>query len=141
MCPRSSSSPRRSWPASSRFGGGGSTGIARDRRRLARGSPGRRSRGDQVTTVHNGSGLPSVVFVGPRPDSPGGIAQFTSNLVLAVRDDAEAHVVAFRRLYPKWTRPGRLGPDASAVGAGIDSSPSLVPWRPWTWRIGLREIQ
>jgi glycosyltransferase involved in cell wall biosynthesis len=94
-----------------------------------------------VTTVDRASGRPSVVFVGPRPDSPGGIAQFTSNLVLAVRDDAEAHVVAFRRLYPKWTKPGRLGADASAVGAGIDSSPTLVPWRPWTWRIGLREIQ
>ena len=84
---------------------------------------------------------PRLAFVGPRPDAPGGIAQFSSNLILSVQDDADALVLSFRRLYPSWTKPGRLAPDSSAVGAEIPSQAVLVPWRPWTWRRAVRELR
>jgi glycosyltransferase involved in cell wall biosynthesis len=82
-----------------------------------------------------------VLFVGPRPDAPGGIAQFSSNLIMSVRESADVRVLAFRRLYPSWTKPGRLAPDTSAAGASIPVSPVLVPWMPWTWRAGVREAR
>jgi glycosyltransferase involved in cell wall biosynthesis len=84
---------------------------------------------------------PRVAFIGPKPDAPGGIAQFSANLIHAIQDDADVKVVSFRRLYPNWTKPGRLAPDASASGADIRSSPVLVPWRPLSWRAGLRELR
>jgi glycosyltransferase involved in cell wall biosynthesis len=82
-----------------------------------------------------------MLFVGPRPDSPGGIAQFASNLILSVQDHADVKVIGFRRLYPRWARAGRLAPDASAAGAAIPSTPILVPWLPWTWRAAAREVR
>jgi glycosyltransferase involved in cell wall biosynthesis len=96
---------------------------------------------EEGPTLKERSGRPRLLFVGPRPESPGGIAQFQSNLVRAVARDADASILAFRRLYPKWTKPGRLGPDPTAAPVDIESSAVLVPWRPWTWRSGVRHIQ
>src|SRR5438309_145735 len=84
---------------------------------------------------------PRLAFVGPRPDAPGGIAQFGANLVRSVQHDADVQVTGFRRLYPTWTKPGRLAPDVSASGVGIATSAVLVPWRPWTWRSAVRELR
>ena len=87
------------------------------------------------------SPTPRVLFVGPRPDAPGGIAQFCSNLILSVREEADVDVLAFRRLYPRWTKPGRLGPDATAVGGAIPARAVLVPWNPLTWRAGAQDAR
>src|SRR5438445_5366674 len=84
---------------------------------------------------------PRLAFVGPKPQAPGGIAQFASNLVLAVEPEADTKVVAFRRLYPKWTKPGRLASDPTAVGATIEATESLLPWAPWTWRQAVAELR
>ena len=50
---------------------------------------------------------PRVAFVGVDPDARGGIAQFGANLVRSVEDRADTLIVSYRRLYPRFTRPGR----------------------------------
>src|SRR5439155_22154535 len=41
----------------------------------------------------------------------------------------------------RWTKPGRLGPDATAAGGSIPASAVLVPWNPWTWRAGVQKAR
>jgi D-inositol-3-phosphate glycosyltransferase len=68
-----------------------------------------------------------IVLVGPDPEARGGIAQFGSHLASTLAPVADVVAIGFRRLYPAYTRPGR-------VPAGYSSADSvLVPWRPWTW--------
>ena len=75
-----------------------------------------------------------ILFVGPAPDAPGGIAQFQGNLVRAVAGQAETHILSFRRLYPRWTRPGRQAADHDAEPVPAEVSRVLIPWSPRTWR-------
>jgi glycosyltransferase involved in cell wall biosynthesis len=83
---------------------------------------------------------PRLLFVGPRPDAPGGIAQFETNLIRAVRDECDARVTAFRRLYPRFTRAGRQPLDDSAVPVDVKVSPVLLPWSPGSWNRAVDEI-
>jgi glycosyltransferase involved in cell wall biosynthesis len=91
--------------------------------------------------VNSGPRRPRILFVGPRPDSRGGIAQFTARLMSSLADDAETAALSFRRLYPRWTRAGRQAQDPGYLRGGIPSAPVLVAWLPWTWRAGAREAE
>jgi D-inositol-3-phosphate glycosyltransferase len=73
----------------------------------------------------------------------GGIAQFNSHLAQALaREGAAVTMVAFSRMYPRWTRAGRQGSAAAAPDTpGVVVKAPLVPWRPWTWIAGVREIR
>lgn len=85
------------------------------------------------------NGAPRIVIVGPASRAPGGIAQFTQRLGEALTTRAQVRVVAFSKLYPGWSPPGR----------GSSGSAPTVPehlvrttaWTPWTWRRARREIE
>jgi glycosyltransferase involved in cell wall biosynthesis len=50
-------------------------------------------------------------------------------------------VLGYRRLYPRFTRPGRQPPDPSEVRAELASTSVLVPWFPWTWLAARRQLR
>jgi glycosyltransferase involved in cell wall biosynthesis len=82
-----------------------------------------------------------IAFVGVSPQARGGIAQFGANLVRQVADDTHVCVLGYRRLYPRFTRPGRQAPDPSALRADVPATSGLVPWLPWTWLAARRELR
>ena len=82
-----------------------------------------------------------VAFVGVDPDARGGIAQFGANLVRSVEDSADTLIVSYRQLYPRFTRPGRQGPDPTPQSSGLDGMPIIVPWDRSTWRRGGRALE
>jgi len=75
------------------------------------------------------AGRPRVLFIGPLPEDPGGIAQFGRNLGRAMARSHEVEYMGFRRLYPLWSRAGRHWAD----GVRDDPRRVLVPWMPWSW--------
>jgi glycosyltransferase involved in cell wall biosynthesis len=75
-----------------------------------------------------------VAFIGVSPDQRGGIAQFGRELAEYVADDVETLVIGWRRLYPRFTVPGRQGRDPSRRKFRLAFQSTLVPWLPWTWR-------
>jgi glycosyltransferase involved in cell wall biosynthesis len=85
--------------------------------------------------------LTRVLLVGPRPATRGGISQFTAHLAGALRPHAEVTHLGFRRLYPKWTRPGRQEDVPSERIALGPVESFLVAWRPATWRRAARRIR
>lgn len=81
---------------------------------------------------------PRIVIVGPSADAQGGIAQFTQRLGEALAQQGSVSVVAFERLYPGWTHPGR---GSSGVAPTVPQSiVRTTPWTPWTWRRARREV-
>ena len=82
-----------------------------------------------------------IAFVGVSPEARGGIAQFGANLARQVAGDADVRVLGYRRLYPRFTRPGRQAPDPSALRAEVPATSVLVPWLPWTWMAARRELK
>jgi glycosyltransferase involved in cell wall biosynthesis len=84
---------------------------------------------------------PRIAFVGVSPAARGGIAQFGTQLARVLHGPSETTVLAYRRLYPRFTRPGRQGPDPSAHRPEVAATSILVPWLPWTWRAAAREVE
>lgn len=82
-----------------------------------------------------------VVIVGPRRGIRGGISQFTNHLSASLAGSAEVRHISFRRLYPRWTRPGRDDQDPSRGLPPGDPDPVLVAWRPSTWRSAARRLR
>ncbi|MHB8512475.1 MAG: glycosyltransferase [Actinomycetota bacterium] len=80
-----------------------------------------------TVTATRTSEAPRVLLVGPSPSSTGGIASFTSALSSAISDIAEVRSLAFRKLYPSFTRAG-------ANGGGVVKDAPLVPWSYRSWR-------
>lgn len=87
------------------------------------------------------SGRGRIAFVGVSPEARGGIAQFGANVVRQVAGDTDVRVLGYRRLYPRFTRPGRQAPDPSALRAEVPATSVLVPWLPWTWMAARRELR
>jgi glycosyltransferase involved in cell wall biosynthesis len=78
---------------------------------------------------------PRVAFLGYAHDARGGIAQFGRELAERVGERAAVRLVGFRKLYPRFTRPGRQGPDPSLRSTSAVTGESIpVPWLPWTWK-------
>ena len=103
------------------------------------GAPGERAGPATVTST----GRPRILFVGPEIGARGGIAQFSAGLASSIRRDADAEMLTFRRLYPRWTRPGREPADPNRrppMDASQPAHPALVPWLPWTWVAGARHL-
>jgi glycosyltransferase involved in cell wall biosynthesis len=74
------------------------------------------------------------MLVGPGPGTRGGIAQFNTELARVLRDvGADATILAYRRIYPSFSRAGRQGRDPSSRQEDVPSTDILVPWLPWTW--------
>ncbi|MBI4730265.1 MAG: glycosyltransferase [Acidobacteria bacterium] len=82
-----------------------------------------------------------IVLVGPGPATRGGIAQFNSHLATALAPRAWVSVICFRRLYPAWTLPGRDEREPSPVRLPVPVEPTLVAWRPGTWRAAARRLE
>ena len=75
-----------------------------------------------------------VLLIGPGPGTRGGIAQFNSELARVLRDaGTDATILAYRRIYPSFSRAGRQGRDPSRRQEDVSSAAVLVPWLPWTW--------
>lgn len=86
--------------------------------------------------------LPKVFLIGPGPGARGGIAQFNSELARVLRDaGAEATILAYRRIYPSFSRAGRQGPDPSRRKEDVSAATVLVPWLPWTWSRARRMLR
>jgi glycosyltransferase involved in cell wall biosynthesis len=83
---------------------------------------------------------PRVAFLGYAHDARGGIAQFGRGLAEAVSEQAAVRLVGYRKLYPRFTRPGRQPPDPSIRAGGITGASLPVPWLPWTWAATARHI-
>ena len=79
--------------------------------------------------------------MGVDPDARGGIAQFGANLVRSVGGRADTFILSYRRLYPRFTRPGRQGPDPSRIGSGLEGVSIIVPWKPSTWRAAAETLE
>lgn len=84
---------------------------------------------------------PRVALVGPAAGARGGIAAFGAHLARALSARATVMTLDFERLYPGWTRPGRLHADSGATPAGDESRRGLVPWDPRTWRASGARIE
>ena len=82
-----------------------------------------------------------VAFIGVAPDQRGGIAQFGRELAEYVAGDVDTLVIGWRQLYPRFTTPGRQGPDPSARTFALPFRNLLVPWLPWTWRTTSRALE
>jgi glycosyltransferase involved in cell wall biosynthesis len=80
-----------------------------------------------------------VTFVAPSPRARGGIAQFSARLAEAIGRRHEVQYIAYRRLYPRWTRAGKLQGE-SDTASSVPFSPVLIPWLPWTWWSAARRI-
>jgi glycosyltransferase involved in cell wall biosynthesis len=86
-----------------------------------------------VEIAPNG-GRRKVLLIGPGPGTRGGIAQFNSQLARVLRDGGtDATILAYRRIYPSFSRAGRQGRDPSRRQEDVSSAAVLVPWLPWTW--------
>jgi glycosyltransferase involved in cell wall biosynthesis len=76
-----------------------------------------------------------VAFLGYAHDARGGIAQVGRGLAETVSEHADVSLVGYRRLYPRFTRPGRQAPDPSRrPPSRVTVATIPVPWLPWTWR-------
>src|SRR3954452_9509814 len=82
-----------------------------------------------------------VAFVGVDPDARGGIAQFGANLARSMEGDANTLIISYRQLYPRFTRPGRQGPDPTAAPSGLEATPIIVPWKRSTWRKAAKALE
>jgi len=75
-----------------------------------------------------------LLLIGPGPGARGGIAQFNSELARVLRDaGTDTTILAYRRIYPSFSRAGRQGRDPSRLQEDVSSAAILVPWLPWTW--------
>lgn len=82
-----------------------------------------------------------ISIVGPVYPYRGGIAHFTTQLVLRLLSDGDdVQVISFRRLYPAWLYPGASDKDPSARPAQIPAEYILDPLYPWTWQAAARKI-
>jgi glycosyltransferase involved in cell wall biosynthesis len=77
---------------------------------------------------------PRVAFLGYAHDARGGIAQFGRQLAQAVGQHATVELIGYRRLYPRFTRPGRQAADPSRRASVVPAVAIPVPWLPWTWK-------
>jgi glycosyltransferase involved in cell wall biosynthesis len=86
---------------------------------------------------------PTVMLVGPGSDRRGGIAQFNRHLAAALEQNGvPVMMLTFAKLYPRWTRPGRQGSNASGAGSEPCAEiRELVPWSPYSWLAGARSIR
>ena len=84
---------------------------------------------------------PRLAFLNVAPTARGGIAQFGAGLARAAETaGARALVLAYSRLYPRWTTPGRQPPEPAPGDHDLDVVDGLVPWRPRTWRAAARTL-
>lgn len=84
---------------------------------------------------------PRVAFLNVSPTARGGIAQFGAGLARATATaGGAALVLAYARLYPRWTKPGRQGPEPASGDHDLDVVGGLVPWQPRTWRTTARAL-
>jgi glycosyltransferase involved in cell wall biosynthesis len=84
--------------------------------------------------IRHRTGPRNVLLIGPGPGTRGGIAQFNSQLARVLRDaGTDATILAYRRIYPSFSRAGRQGRDPSQRQEDVSSAAVLVPWLPWTW--------
>ena len=81
-----------------------------------------------------GDHRPRVAFLGYAHDARGGIAQFGRGLAQQVAEHADVRLIGYRKLYPRFTRPGRQSPDPSVRDLGLSTAKITVPWEPWTWK-------
>jgi glycosyltransferase involved in cell wall biosynthesis len=86
-------------------------------------------------------GHKKIVLVGPGAATRGGIAQFNSHLGAVLSGRSDVSLLSFKRLYPRWTGPGRAERGEELSGEKLQSEPILVPWLPWTWFTCARRIQ
>lgn len=78
---------------------------------------------------------PRIAFLNVAPTARGGIAQFGAGLArAAAAAGGSALVLAYARLYPRWTSAGRQPPEPAPADHGLHVVGGLVPWRPRTWR-------
>lgn len=85
---------------------------------------------------------PRIAFVNVAPTARGGIAQFGAGLARATaRAGASALVLAYARLYPSWTKPGRQRAEPAPGAHDLEVVGGLVPWRPRTWRAAARAFE
>ena len=85
---------------------------------------------------------PRIAFVNVAPTARGGIAQFGAALARATaRSGASALVLAYARLYPSWTKPGRQHPEPAPAHHDLEVVGGLVPWRPRTWRAAAQAFE
>lgn len=73
--------------------------------------------------------------VGPVYPYRGGIAHYTSQLILALEKAGHTvQVVSFSRQYPQWLYPGKSDKDPSKINWRISARYTLDPINPLTWR-------
>jgi glycosyltransferase involved in cell wall biosynthesis len=83
---------------------------------------------------------PRIAFFGYAHDARGGIAQFGRRLAEAVGERGDVRLVGYRRLYPRFTRPGRQAPDPSRRSSPLAGAAIAVPWLPWTWHATAKHL-
>ena len=76
-----------------------------------------------------------LVVVGPVYPYRGGIAHYTSQLILALQERGhQVKVISFRRQYPASLYPGASDKDPSQSPLKSEAEFLLDPLYPWTWR-------
>ena len=70
---------------------------------------------------------PRVAFLGYAHDARGGIAQFGRRLAETVSERADVRLVGYRKLYPRFTRPGRQAAGPEPPGRGLAGERSRCP--------------
>lgn len=85
---------------------------------------------------------PRAVLIGPLPPFRGGIAQHTTMLFHAMREQSDLLAISFHRQYPGWLFPGES--DREAGKSRIDDPACayiIDPLNPMTWRQALKLIR
>jgi glycosyltransferase involved in cell wall biosynthesis len=76
----------------------------------------------------------NFTVIGPVYPYRGGIAHYTSQLILAMNKAGHSvQAVSFKRQYPGWLYPGKSDTDPSQVNWQIDAQFLLDPINPLTW--------